>query len=67
MHVPDRDRLPLGAPGGDDVWREFLDAVHDGGYRGSVSLECTWSAAPGEAEAEIRRSIDLLRGRPFRA
>ncbi|WFR68304.1 sugar phosphate isomerase/epimerase [Curtobacterium flaccumfaciens] len=61
VHVSDRDRLPLGAAGGDDVWRDFLSAVHDGGYRGSVSLECTWSRDPAMAEPEIRRSLDLLR------
>jgi D-psicose/D-tagatose/L-ribulose 3-epimerase len=61
VHVSDRDRLPLGAEGGDDVWRDFLTAVHDGGYRGSVSLECNWSRDTPAAEAEIRRSLDLLR------
>jgi sugar phosphate isomerase/epimerase len=61
VHVSDRDRLPLGAEGGDDVWRDFLAAVHDGGYRGSVSLECSWSRDAVEAEQEIRRSLDLLR------
>lgn len=61
VHVSDRDRRPLGAAGGDDVWREFLAAAHDGGYRGSVSLECAWSSDPNAAEAEIRRSLDLLR------
>lgn len=61
VHVSDRDRLPIGAKGGDDVWRDFLAAVHDGGYRGSVSLECKWSRDPTMAEVEIRRSLDLLR------
>lgn len=61
VHVSDRDRLPLGAEGGDDVWRDFLAAVHDGGYRGSVSLECNWSRETAAAEQEIRRSLDVLR------
>ncbi|MGN6409325.1 MAG: sugar phosphate isomerase/epimerase family protein [Curtobacterium sp.] len=61
VHVSDRDRLPVGAEGGDELWRDFLRAAHDGGYRGSVSLECRWSGDPTAAEAEIRRSLDLLR------
>ncbi|MBK0296925.1 hypothetical protein IAE22_34160, partial [Bacillus sp. S34] len=40
------------AEGGDDVWRDFLTAVHDGGYRGSVSLECNWSRDTAAAEQE---------------
>jgi len=61
VHVSDRDRLPLGAEGGDDVWRNFLATVHEGGYRGSVSLECNWSRDAAAAEREIRHSLDLLR------
>ncbi|MCT9619849.1 MULTISPECIES: sugar phosphate isomerase/epimerase [unclassified Curtobacterium] len=61
VHVSDRDRRPLGADGGDDVWRDFLAAVHDGGYRGSVSLECNWSPDTATAEQEIGRSLELLR------
>jgi sugar phosphate isomerase/epimerase len=59
VHASDPDRRPPGTV--DDVWRTFLEAVHDGGYRGSVSLECRWSPDPDEAEREIRRSLDLLR------
>lgn len=61
VHVSDRGRLPLGAEGGDDVWRDFLQAVHDGGYRGSVSLECNWSRETAAAESEFGRSLELLR------
>ncbi|WP_144710531.1 sugar phosphate isomerase/epimerase [Curtobacterium pusillum] len=65
VHVSDPDRRPPGTV--DDVWRTFLEAVHDGGYRGAVSLECRWSPDPDEAEREIRRSLDLLRSVPLRA
>ncbi|MCJ1712830.1 sugar phosphate isomerase/epimerase [Curtobacterium sp. VKM Ac-2922] len=44
VHVSDRDRLPPGE--GDWPWPEFLAAVHQGGYRGPVSLECRWSDDP---------------------
>lgn len=61
VHLSDRGRRPLGAEGGDDAWRSFLDAVDEGGYRGTVSLECTWSPDPVVAEQEIRRSVGLVR------
>jgi sugar phosphate isomerase/epimerase len=59
VHVSDPDRRPIGTV--DDVWRTFLETLHDAGYRGSVSLECVWSPDPDEAEREMRRSLDLAR------
>ena len=59
VHLSDPDRRPPGTV--DDVWRTFLDAVHDGGYRGAVSLECRWSPDPDEAEAEMRDALDRVR------
>lgn len=59
VHVSDPDRNPPGVV--DDVWRDFLDVVHGGGYRGSVSLECRWSPDPAVAGVEMRRSLDRLR------
>jgi len=59
VHVSDPDRLPPGTV--DDVWRTFLEAVHDGGYRGAVSLECRWSPEPDVAEAEMRAALERLR------
>ncbi|ROP74488.1 sugar phosphate isomerase/epimerase [Curtobacterium sp. PhB115] len=59
VHLSDPDRRPPGSV--DEVWREFLVAVHDGGYRGSVSLECRWSGDPAVAESEIRSALDRVR------
>lgn len=56
VHLCDRDRE---APGTRDwPWPEFLRAVQDGGYRGSVSLECHW---PDDAESAMRSALDEVR------
>ncbi|TCU86410.1 sugar phosphate isomerase/epimerase [Curtobacterium sp. PhB191] len=59
VHLSDPDRRPPGTV--DDVWREFLAAVHDGGYRGAVSLECRWAPDAETAEAEIRSALERVR------
>ena len=55
VHVSDRDRLPPGE--GDWPWPEFLAAVHQGGYRGPVSLECRWSDDPEPQMAAALRAV----------
>ena len=59
VHLSDPERRPPGTV--DDVWRTFLDAVHDGGYRGAVSLECRWSPDPDAAEAEMHDALGRVR------
>ncbi len=59
VHLSDPDRRPPGTV--DDVWHEFLAAVHDGGYRGAVSLECRWALDAETAEAEIRSALERVR------
>lgn len=56
VHVSDRDREAPGTRGW--PWPEFLRAVQDGGYRGSVSLECHW---PDDAEPAMRNALDEVR------
>ncbi|MGP9536374.1 sugar phosphate isomerase/epimerase family protein [Brachybacterium sp. AOP43-C2-M15] len=46
-HIADTDRRPPGQ--GDWPLREFLDALREGGYRGAVSIECTWQDLASEA------------------
>ena len=36
---------------------EFLDAVHQGGYRGPVSLECRWADDPERQMAAALRAV----------
>jgi hypothetical protein len=59
VHLSDPDRRPASAV--DDVWREFLAAVHDGGFQGAVSLECRWAPDAQTAEAEIRFALERVR------
>lgn len=59
VHLSDPDRRPPGTV--EDVRREFLAAVHDGGYRGAVSLEYRWAPDAGTAEAEIRSAPERVR------
>lgn len=35
--------------------------MHDGGYRGAVSLECRWAPDAETAEAEIRFALERIR------
>lgn len=57
VHVSDRDREPPGQ--GDWPWPAFLDAVHAGGYRGRVSIECHWPE--DEPEPPMRAALDAVR------
>ncbi|SDQ32983.1 Sugar phosphate isomerase/epimerase [Curtobacterium sp. UNCCL20] len=59
VHLSDPDRQPPGTV--DDVWRTFLDIVHEGGYGGSVSLECRWSPDVDDAEVQIRSALGRVR------
>jgi sugar phosphate isomerase/epimerase len=56
VHVSDGDREPPGE--GDWPWPEFLAAVHQGGYRGTVSLECRWGDDP---ERQMAMALDFVR------
>jgi len=54
-HIADSGRTPPGQ--GDWPLTEFLQALRDGGYRGRVSIECTWAdlaAEAGPALAAVR-------------
>lgn len=56
VHVADSGRVAVGKA--DGPWRTFLGVLHDGGYRGTVSLECNWGP---DAVKEMRASLALLR------
>ncbi len=62
VHVADVPRR--GEPGtGQIVWPAVLEALRAGGYRGAIGLECRPTGTP---EAALRRSRDVLTGRPGR-
>lgn len=46
-HIADSGRIPPGQ--GDWPLAEFLQALRGGGYRGHVSIECTWADVAAEA------------------
>lgn len=46
-HIADTGRIPPGQ--GDWPLAEFLHALRGGGFRGNVSIECTWADAAAEA------------------
>ncbi|MFJ3385144.1 MULTISPECIES: sugar phosphate isomerase/epimerase family protein [unclassified Curtobacterium] len=58
VHVSDHDRQPPGDAEGAWPWPAFLAAVHDGGYRGAVSLECRWHEDP---EPQMAAALALVR------
>jgi D-psicose/D-tagatose/L-ribulose 3-epimerase len=52
-HIADTGRRYIGS--GDWPWPEFLEALREGGYEGSVSLECHWGDDfRGEVESSLR-------------
>lgn len=58
VHVSDHDRQPPSDADGAWPWPAFLAAVHDGGYRGAVSLECRWGEDP---EPQMVAALALVR------
>ncbi|ROS75067.1 sugar phosphate isomerase/epimerase [Curtobacterium sp. PhB130] len=58
VHVSDHDREPPGDSASAWPWPAFLAAVHDGGYRGLVSLECRWDEDP---EPRMAAALALVR------
>jgi len=64
-HVADSGRRPPGQ--GDWPLRAFLASLREGGYRGAVSIECTWADLASEAApalAAVREADGIPSARP---